>query len=672
MEIVERLLAWVLERAIYGVPLLLALFLIRAVIKRAPKWVACLMWTVAALGLLCPVMLESPASLYNAGQGAGVLVGSSHVEDGAQARPQLEISLRLPDGADRDGIGDGGERAEPLEKEVIVPALWPTVVWMAGICAMALYWMLGTVRLRRRVRVSAQAEYGVFICDDIHTAFILGLLRPKIYVPSYITDGERELVVAHERAHIERLDHLWKLLGFVVLSVYWFHPLCWIAYILFCRDLEAACDQRVVRKLDGEERREYSKALLNMGSRGRIGAAHLAFGEIGIRSRIKAVLNYKKPAVWITAVAIIVCCAVAVCFLTAPVTDGEGGADIADEPKGDEIVEDGTIAPEEPPDGNETQNIGDEAVELRPGQVSGVLRAEIHEWFGDFTLTDGESLYWLEEHINGAEELEYATACPFGIDIYVYMEDGTVGTIQPASDSCDVFLSGGIYYDAGSGWNERLWQIFGIDTYFTLRELDDEGRIIKEVDYSWFMPAGTEEYEYDDFGRLISEQYGAGDGEETLHRTEYTYNSGGQLVRMDRLLSNADGQLQMDGYLLYGYDSAGNMVSSQAYSSEGQLIDFTGYEYDSSGRCSKKTYDDGSYVEYAYGEDGSVTERPYSPQGELFSWTVTWYDEAENVVRREFYEADGSLNYFETFSYDEKGEMTGHSSYNGDGEPISG
>lgn len=182
------------------------------------------------------------------------------------------------------------------------------------------YAALSYLRLKISVKEAIKLEDNVWLCDKMCSPFILGFFKPQIYLPSDMESEQLLPVLAHERAHIKRLDHLWKLLGYLLLTVYWFYPLVWIAYALLCRDIELACDERVVKTLDRDGRAKYSQALLDLStSRKKLSMCPLAFGEVGVRCRIKSVLNYKKPALWLIALAVIICVAVAACFLTDPV-----------------------------------------------------------------------------------------------------------------------------------------------------------------------------------------------------------------------------------------------------------------------------------------------------------------------------------------------------------------
>ena len=170
-------------------------------------------------------------------------------------------------------------------------------LWLAGVAAMLLYALVTSLRLRRQVGAAVETLPGVFLCDELRTPFIFGVFRPRIYLPSGLTAAQQASILAHERAHLRRRDHWWKPLGFLLLSVYWFNPAIWVAYILLCRDIESACDEKVLRDLDPAQVADYAQALLDCSlPRSRVAACPLAFGEVGIKQRIKAALHYKKPA----------------------------------------------------------------------------------------------------------------------------------------------------------------------------------------------------------------------------------------------------------------------------------------------------------------------------------------------------------------------------------------
>jgi hypothetical protein len=219
-------------------------------------------------------------------------------------------------------------------------------VWLAGACTMALYGAVSYVRLKLKVRPSLQVEKRVFVCDGIGYPFLLGVLRPKVYLPSDLEEPHLSYVLAHEKAHVKRGDHLWKPLGFALLTLHWFNPLLWVAYLLLCRDIESACDEKVVRDMDNTQKDGYSRALLACSLQGAfhrrwISACPVAFGETGVKTRIKSVLHYKKPAFWVLIVAVLACIAVGVFFLTDPAGEesGESSVESSEESREESISE---------------------------------------------------------------------------------------------------------------------------------------------------------------------------------------------------------------------------------------------------------------------------------------------------------------------------------------------
>ncbi len=294
--------------------MILAVLCLRLLFRRAPRGLLCLLWALVAVRLVCPWSLESALSLIPSTETLPhdiLLARNPTVQTGIPAlnsaiNPTLSEALAPEPTAS----------VNPMQVYVYLAAL----AWCVGMAAMALYGVCSYVRVYLRVRESVRSEGNVYLCDRIETPFIFGLFRPRIYLPSTLSETDTQYVLAHERAHLARRDHWWKPVGFMLLSVYWFHPLLWVAYILLCRDMELACDERVLRMLGTEARKPYSEALIRCSeAHPSIGACPLAFGEVGVRKRVREILHYKKPALWIVAAAVIVCIATAVCFLTDPV-----------------------------------------------------------------------------------------------------------------------------------------------------------------------------------------------------------------------------------------------------------------------------------------------------------------------------------------------------------------
>lgn len=293
--------------------LVLAIVLLRIVLKKAPKWMRCILWGMVAVRLICPFSVESvfclipsvetvpPEILY--AQKPAIHTGVEIVNN--VVNPVISESLA-------PGMGDS---VNPLQ----VLTFLASRIWIIGMLVMAVYAFLSYLQLRRKVAISMPVTENIYLCDDIDTPFILGIVRPRIYLPSIVGQEQVPYVISHERAHLKRGDHLWKPLGYALLTVYWFQPLVWVAYVLLCRDIELACDEKVIRELGGAEKKFYSDALLECSvSHRMVLACPLAFGEVGVKERVKTVLSYKRPAFWVLVIAVVACIAVAVCFLTNP------------------------------------------------------------------------------------------------------------------------------------------------------------------------------------------------------------------------------------------------------------------------------------------------------------------------------------------------------------------
>ena len=302
-----------LNRSLAAGILILAVVLVRLVFKKAPRWLLCALWALAAVRLVCPVSIESVLSLIPSAEPVQPEIIVSAQPAITSGIPAVDAIVNPPLAA--AFTPSPAQSANPLQIWTFVAAC----VWLAGIAALLLYAAISALRLRLRVRTAVRLEGKVYQSEFVSSPFILGVIRPRIYLPFGLEAGAQAMVLAHERAHLRRGDQLWKPLGYLILAAYWFNPVCWLAYILFCRDIEAACDEKVVRELGEGCKAAYSRALLACSvPRKLITACPLAFGETGVKSRIKSVLNYKKPAFWLVLAAVIASVAVAVCFLTDP------------------------------------------------------------------------------------------------------------------------------------------------------------------------------------------------------------------------------------------------------------------------------------------------------------------------------------------------------------------
>ena len=297
--------------------LVLVVLALRLVLKRAPKWVNVLLWGMVALRLMLPFSIESALSLIPSAE----TVSPEVVQ--FDPAPTITSGVTIIDNAVNPSLSESFAAA-PLAS-VNPLYVWTYLagwVWLLGLAAMLAYALVSYLRLRRRVRASIPLWENIYVCDEVPSPFILGIVRPRIYLPSVLDEAQRGSVLSHERAHLARRDHWWKPLGFALLAVYWFNPLLWLAYTLLCRDIELACDERVLRGMDAGQVKDYSSALLACSvPRRMLAACPLAFGEVGVGARVKNALRYKKPAFWVVAASVAVCVVVAVCFLTNPRTD---------------------------------------------------------------------------------------------------------------------------------------------------------------------------------------------------------------------------------------------------------------------------------------------------------------------------------------------------------------
>ena len=297
--------------------LVLAVLVLRLVSKRSPKWMNVLLWGMVALRLMLPFSIESALSLIPSAETLSPEVVRF------DPAPTITSGVEFIDNAVNPSLSESFAAA-PLAS-VNPLYVWTYLagwVWLIGLGAMLLYALVSYLRLRRRVSVSLCVRENIYLCDAISSPFILGVVKPRIYLPSGLDEVQRQNVLSHERAHLARRDHWWKPLGFALLAVYWFNPVLWLAYALLCRDIELACDERVIRTMDESAVKTYSTVLLACSMpRKAVITCPLAFGEVGVKERVRNALHYKKPAFWVVAASVAVCVVVAVCFLTNPRTD---------------------------------------------------------------------------------------------------------------------------------------------------------------------------------------------------------------------------------------------------------------------------------------------------------------------------------------------------------------
>ena len=296
--------------------LVLAVLILRFVLKKAPKWINVLLWGIVAIRLIFPFFFESTLSLIPSAETIPLNIGMD-------TTPTIN-----------SGISAINNAVNPIISQSNTPMAGASVnllqitigiyeyIWIFGMIALALYTAISYWRLCRKVDTAVRYKDNIFQSENVSFPFVLGIIKPRIYLPFKMNGQYLEHVVAHEQAHICRKDHWWKPLGFLLLMIHWFNPLMWLAYVLLCRDIELACDEKVIKELGNEQRGDYTQALVACSiNRRMIAACPLAFGEVSVKERVKSVMNYKKPAFWVIIISVIVCVGVAVCFLTNPKQD---------------------------------------------------------------------------------------------------------------------------------------------------------------------------------------------------------------------------------------------------------------------------------------------------------------------------------------------------------------
>ena len=319
--------------------LVLAVILLRIILKNAPKWIRCILWGLVAVRLICPISIESIFSLLPSAE--TIPQDIIYVE-----RPNIHTGVMAINSVVNPYISESmapeiGDSINPVQVVMDIGA----IIWVAGMMGLLIYAAISYMRIKRKAEVSLPFRKNIYLSDYIDTPFVLGILRPGIYLPSTLAeDNKVDFVIAHEKAHIRRFDHWWKPLGFLLLTIYWFNPVIWIAYILLCRDIELACDEYVIGSLKEMEKKAYSEALLSCSMRSAgyyrnmISACPLAFGEVGVKDRVKAVLHYKRPAFWLVILGVLGCIIVAICFLTNPKNPVKQETSVLKQYKPEEII----------------------------------------------------------------------------------------------------------------------------------------------------------------------------------------------------------------------------------------------------------------------------------------------------------------------------------------------
>ncbi len=298
--------------------IVLAVLILRLLLKKAPKWITVLFWGIVAVRLICPFSIESVMSLIPSAETISPEIMMDNTPEINSGIPILNNTINPV--INESFAPDPSASANPLQ--ILIPVL--SVVWLVGIAVMFAYTVISYFRVKSKICTAVLLRDNIYQSENVVSPFVLGIIQPKIYLPFNINEQDMSHVIAHEQAHIRRKDHWWKPFGFLLLALHWFNPLVWLGYVLLCRDIELACDEKVIKELNTEQKADYSQALLTCSvNRRMIAACPLAFGEVGVKNRVKSVLNYKKPAFWIVLIAVVVSVVAAVCFLTNPISSSK-------------------------------------------------------------------------------------------------------------------------------------------------------------------------------------------------------------------------------------------------------------------------------------------------------------------------------------------------------------
>lgn len=317
MNRLENLLDFsnILNSSIAASWLIIVVVILRFLLKKAPKWTCVALWGIVALRLLLPFSIESAFSLIPSAQTVPREIlryegmqrnESAYLEVVTNPMYSGGISIELNQTVDR----------------VQVHMIYMTLNWLVGVFVLLVYTVICCWRLRRKVDTAVRYKENIFQSENVSSPFVFGIIRPRIYLPYKLDVQSMNYVIAHEQAHIQRKDHWWKVLGFFLLTIHWFNLLIWLAYVLLCRDIELACDEKVIKRLGNEQKANYAQALV-VCSTGQhmVSPCPLAFGEIGVKERVKSIMSYRKPTIWIVMLSIIGCAIVAICFLSNPIKD---------------------------------------------------------------------------------------------------------------------------------------------------------------------------------------------------------------------------------------------------------------------------------------------------------------------------------------------------------------
>ncbi len=293
--------------------LIVIVAILRLIARKTPRWIICLLWGLVAIRLIFPFSFESPVGLVPSDEviTKNILSESYHKLNITTGEKVLDVSVNeyLRD-TYHEGTTVEYDYGNTLMSEL-------GMIWIYGAFGLLLYVVIMNLRLRGHLKESILLQEKIYLCDYVRSPFIFGFLHPYIYLPSGIDESDMKYVIAHEKAHLQRKDHIWKMAAFLILTIYWFNPLSWVAFILFCRDIELACDEKVIKNMSAAEKKEYSESLLSCSFKKRIAIVYpLAFGEVGVKQRVKSILSYKKPTFAVLFLSFLGFIVIGICFLT--------------------------------------------------------------------------------------------------------------------------------------------------------------------------------------------------------------------------------------------------------------------------------------------------------------------------------------------------------------------
>lgn len=288
--------------------LIVVVIILSLIARKAPRWIVCLLWGLVAIRLICPFSIESSYSLVPSEK-----VITKNILSELQHKRSITTGV---DATINEYLGDTYHEGTSVAYDHI-PMLKIGTIWVCGVLGLFFYIIIMNLWLRGHLKEAVLLQEKIYLCDYVHSPFIFGFFHPYIYLPPGIDKSDMKYVIAHEKAHLQHKDHIWKIIAFILLTIYWFNPLIWVAFVLFCRDIELACDEKVIKNLSMSEKKAYSESLLSYSLKKRVAIVYpLAFGEVGVKQRVKSILNYKKPALWVVCLSFLVCIVVGVCFLT--------------------------------------------------------------------------------------------------------------------------------------------------------------------------------------------------------------------------------------------------------------------------------------------------------------------------------------------------------------------